>query len=126
MMDSPGRYAYDLLPVGGQQRDHQRSPANVEVNRPGHRPAFAQCEDITDEVEQRGLIVGHPSRQFPLAVGVNHHAVMLDFDCVCTGLQVRHGHLRSRCVRLPQQTTSPTCPDQATLLHISMSKPEVS
>lgn len=50
----------DLLTVVGHQRDHQRGPARVEIDRPGHRVAVAQLQHIGDQLQQHGLIVVHP------------------------------------------------------------------
>ncbi len=43
-----------------QQRDPQRGTTGVQVHGPGHRIAFGQLQDVTEEFEQLGLVVPAP------------------------------------------------------------------
>nr|CAA09800.1 Hed protein [Mycobacterium avium subsp. paratuberculosis] len=90
------------LPGSDEQGDQQRGAAGVEVDRPRDLASIGQRRHRRNQLQQRGLVVGHPLREQSLRVVVNNHAVMVGL----TGVHARpdrlcHNHLRNR-----------HCPDQ--------------
>jgi hypothetical protein len=63
-----------------QDRDGQSGSAVRQVNAPGH--AAPQGQDVGEELEQFGFIVGDASGQQPVAALVDRDAVVMVLACV--------------------------------------------
>lgn len=94
------------LAVTQQQADEQRCTAVVNVHRP-HR-VLGKREDVADQLQERRLVVQHPSREQALTLRVDHHAMVMFLADVHAGPDLGHGHLRQLVVATVPQTTSPT------------------
>jgi hypothetical protein len=80
-----------------QQGDQQGRSTRVEVDRPGELIAVSQRGNGVDQFQQRRFIVGHPSRQQPLPIGIDDHAVVIRFPSINTSPQrLAHNHLPAR------------------------------
>lgn len=60
VVDGPAWDVEDFPALGSQQRDQQCGTARVQIDGPGHRLALAQLKELTDQLEQSRLVVGHP------------------------------------------------------------------
>ena len=67
----------DLLAVIDQQGQQQRGFPAGHVDGPGDLTAVGQVQDVTDELQQLGLVVDDPPRQQGLPVGIQRQAVMV-------------------------------------------------
>ncbi|MDQ0987572.1 hypothetical protein QFZ71_004855 [Streptomyces sp. V2I9] len=81
------------LGVVDEDGDGQRGAAVGQVDPPGHR--IAQGQDVGEELEEIGLVVGDAPGQQPAAVLVDRDAVMMGFPCVDAGPD--HGHVMPPC-----------------------------
>ena len=82
---------------GDEQGDQQGGPTGVEVDRPGDLTSIGQRRHCRNQLQQRGLVIGHPPREQLLPVAVDSHAVMIRFTSVHTRPDMLcHNHLRSR------------------------------
>lgn len=63
MVDAAAGDVEDLLPVVGQQGDHQRRPVGVEIDCPGHRISLAQREDIRDQFQSSNTVLSLATRR---------------------------------------------------------------
>ncbi len=80
----------DLLLVGDEQGQQQRRLAAGHVDGPGHLVSTGQGQDVADELEQLGLVVGDPPRQQGPAVGVQGQAVVVALPAVDPGPDSAH------------------------------------
>lgn len=87
-MDGQAGDVGDVLVVADQQTEQERGPAVVDVHRPQHIPR--QLQYVSDELEQFSLVVQDPTRQQSLALGVDHHAVVMFLADVHSGPDLGH------------------------------------
>ncbi len=72
----------EFLPVIEQKLDQQGGLAARHIHRPGHFAAIGQVQDITDQLQEFGLVVGHPARQQGVALIVQDQAVVVALAAV--------------------------------------------
>ena len=82
-MDGPAGDVVHRLVVVEEDRDGQGGSAVGQVDSPGH--LVAQGQDIGEEFEEFGFVVGDASGQQPVAALVDRDAVVIGLACVDAG-----------------------------------------
>ncbi len=114
MVDGAAGDVEQPLAVADQERDHQRRATGVQVNCPRHLTSVGQLKDIAEKLQQFGFTVGYSPGQHLHSVGINHRAVVLDLACVRPCPEFGHPRLLIDLCPGSLQTTTPTCPYEAT------------
>jgi len=81
------------LIVVEEDRDREGGSAVGQVDAPGH--VVAQGQDVGEELEEFGFVVGDASRQQPAAALVDGHTVVMGLTCVDAGPD--RGHVVPPC-----------------------------
>jgi hypothetical protein len=98
MVDSSARNVEKPLAMAGQQGNQQGAPAGVQVDGPGHRTVLGQRENVAYQLQELGLVVGHPAREHLRPVRVDHRAVMRDLARIRPRPELGHPSLPRRPV----------------------------
>ena len=80
-MDVAGDWMHD--PLYGSRTDSRWHWKKALIDTPGH--LVAQGQDVSEEFEEVGFVVGDASGQQPAAALVDRNAVVVGFTCVDAG-----------------------------------------